>query len=290
MKKVAVHNRDFHADDVFAVAILRLIYPKIKIIRTRDIEELKKVDIRVDVGRKYDPKTNDFDHHQGVEERENGIPYASAGLIWKHFGKKLVSSDEVFNYIDEKIIQFVDADDAGLDTYSIKKLDPYTIADFIKGLNPQWPNETTKLFNKYFEEAVSVINKLLKREIEAAEELVKSKEIIREKIKESNGKYLLLEEYIPWKNVVVEESDLDYVVYRDPVEGKWVIRAVPISLDGFENRKDLPKEWSTLEGKEFEEISGVKDVIFCHKNLFIAFTKSKESALKLVEIAIQRKK
>src|SRR3989344_7405912 len=112
MKTIAVHSGDFQADDVFAVSIIRLLYPEIKIIRSRDEEVLKHADIRADVGGKYDPSTHDFDHHQtgGAGMRENGIPYSSAGLVWKHFGKKLVSSDEVFNYIDEKIVQWIDAD------------------------------------------------------------------------------------------------------------------------------------------------------------------------------------
>ena len=36
--KIAVHEGKFHADDVFAAAILTLVFPKIKIIRTRDEE------------------------------------------------------------------------------------------------------------------------------------------------------------------------------------------------------------------------------------------------------------
>jgi len=90
MKIIAVHNGEFHTDDVFAVAILKLIYPNLIAIRTRDKDKLKEVDARVDVGFKYDPSSGDYDHHQkeGAGKRKNGVPYASAGLIWKHFGKK----------------------------------------------------------------------------------------------------------------------------------------------------------------------------------------------------------
>lgn len=289
MKKIAVHNGEFHADDVFAVAILKLIHPEVKVIRTRDKEELKNADARIDVGQSYNSGTNDFDHHQqgGAGERKNGIPYASAGLIWKHFGEKLVSSSEVFDYIDEKIIQFVDADDVGLDTYTIKKSNPYTIADFIHGLNPGWPNQTEELSNKYFEEAVPTITNLLKREIETSEELIKARKIIREEIKKSNGEYLLLEKYLPFRKTVTEESDLKYVVYPHATEDYWCLFAVPLSMNTFENRKNLPKEWGGLVDETLQKITGVKDAKFCHNNLFLAIANSKEGAIKLAELALK---
>ncbi len=291
MKKIAVHGRDFHADDVFAVAILKLIYPKVKVIRTRDEDKLKEADARIDVGNVYNPNTNDFDHHQkgGAGKRENGIPYAASGLIWKHFGKKLVSSDDIFDYIDRRIIQYIDANDNGLDTYTTKKLSPYTIADFVDGLGPPRLNQSEELFNKYFKEAVSIITKLLKREIEAAKELIKAREKIREKIKKSNGEYLLLEEDIPFRKIVTEESDIKYVIYPDPLEDYWCVLAIPVSLNTFENRKDLPKKWAGLIEKDLQRVTGVKDAKFCHNNLFFAIAKSKEGAIKLVELALNNK-
>ena len=47
--KIATHSGNFHADEVTAVAILKLIYPKAKVIRTRDEKKLNETNIRVDV-------------------------------------------------------------------------------------------------------------------------------------------------------------------------------------------------------------------------------------------------
>ena len=77
MKKIGTHNGVFHADDVFACATLSLIFPDSEIVRSRDPKILASCDFRVDVGGKYDPSTNDFDHHQGKILRDNGIPYAA---------------------------------------------------------------------------------------------------------------------------------------------------------------------------------------------------------------------
>lgn len=286
---VATHNGTFHADDVFAIAILRIVYSGLKIVRTRDKKELENADIRVDVGGTYSFSTSDFDHHQkgGAGERENGIPYASAGLIWKHFGRKLVSSDEVFEQIDKKIIQYVDANDVGISGYRVEELEPYTISDFISGLNPHWPDVSAELFNSYFEEAVSMIVSLLRREIDSAEGVIKAKKILREKIKHSDKDYIILEEYLPWKETLVNESNLKYILYPDAVEDKWLICAVPVSLNSFENRRNLPKSWAGLTDDKLQKASGVSDALFCHNNLFIAVAKTKKGAIKLVELALK---
>ncbi|PIN90097.1 metal-dependent hydrolase [Candidatus Pacearchaeota archaeon CG10_big_fil_rev_8_21_14_0_10_34_76] len=288
--KIATHNNLFHADEVFALAILKMIYPDTILIRTRDSARLQEADIRVDVGGKYDSEGGDFDHHQAEFDlkRENGIPYASAGLIWKHFGGK-VAGKEVVDYIEKELIQQIDANDTGFDTYSINVCKPYTISDFIKSLNPSWSEQSEESFNRNFEDAVLIATKLLRQEIKRAEEVINAKNKIILKINESDKEYIILEGRIPWKETVVENSDLKYVISYDKIEDNWAILAVPISMNSFENRKDLPAEWGGLFNKDLQKITGVKDAIFCHKKLFFAISKSKEGAIKLVEIALGKK-
>ena len=49
------------------------LFPEIKVIRSRDADVLKDVDARVDVGKKHDHSTLDYDHHQqGVRHRIDG--------------------------------------------------------------------------------------------------------------------------------------------------------------------------------------------------------------------------
>ena len=83
--KVATHPGNFHADDVFAIAALELVHGPLEVVRTRDPERQAAADLRVDVGGRSDPAAGDFDHHQkgGAGTRENGIPYASFGLVWR---------------------------------------------------------------------------------------------------------------------------------------------------------------------------------------------------------------
>lgn len=285
MKLAATHSGSFHADDVFAAAILKLIYPNIKFIRTRDEKEYSKADLRFDIGMKYNIKTNDFDHHQekGAGIRNNEIPYASAGLIWKHFGKKLVDSKEAFNYIDEKLIQPIDASDNGIQTIEITKLTPYTINQMIKSFNPDWQNEKQD-YNSNFLKALKIAIYILKQEISKANGIMIAKSIVRKAIKKSDGKIIILDKFCPWKKTIIEESNAKYLIY--PSSDNWHAQTVPISIDSFESRKPFPKEWGG-KTKDLANITGINDAYFCHRKLFICGAKSKEGAIKLAKLALK---
>jgi uncharacterized UPF0160 family protein len=49
----------------------------------------------------------------------------------------------------------------------------------------------------------------------------------------------------------------------------------------------MPSSWAGKNANELSEITGVTDVTFCHKGLFIAGAKSKEGAIKLARLAIE---
>jgi len=70
------HGGKFHADDVFATALLMIVRPDIKV--TRGFVVPDGFD-----GIVYDVGCGMFDHHQEPREsRPNGVPYAAFGLLW----------------------------------------------------------------------------------------------------------------------------------------------------------------------------------------------------------------
>lgn len=287
--KVATHDGVFHADEVFAVAILKLI-SDIEIIRTRDIEKLKKADMRIDVGRKYNPKTNDYDHHQQeFKLKRNNIPYASAGLIWKHFGNKLTKSKEAFEYIDEKIIMPIDAVDNGMDYFKItKNINPYTLSTLIDSFNPLWEEENPD-YDLAFLEAVELSMKILKKEIALANSLEKANKLIKEaliKAEKDNKEYLVLNPLTPpWKKLIINEK-IKFVVYLYKKD-EWCVHSVPIKEGSFENRKLFPEPWADLTDEKLAHATGVKDAFFCHKSRFIVCCKTKQGAINIAEIAVK---
>jgi len=206
MKTVAVHSGKFHADEVFAVAILKLLHPKLEVIRTRNPEEYDAADLRVDVCGRYNPEKGDYDHHQpeGAGKRANGIPYSSAGLIWKHFGKELVNSREAWQKIDDKIIQPIDAVDNGIDTFKPILLMPYTISSVINVFNPNWKDKSS--FDESFKEAVRFATEIIKKEIHRADSIKEAEKIVLESIKESPKEYIILKKFCPWKHTIMERT------------------------------------------------------------------------------------
>lgn len=82
------HGGGFHADDVFSSALLRILNPQIEILRGNVVPE-EFDGIVYDIGR------GKFDHHQQQKlYRENGIPYAAFGLLWKEFGGLLLTDED----------------------------------------------------------------------------------------------------------------------------------------------------------------------------------------------------
>src|SRR4051794_7837337 len=140
--QVATHPGNFHADDVFAVAVLGLVHGSIDVIRTRDEAALAAADVRVDIGGASDPSTGDFDHHQrgGAGERANGIRYASFGLVWRELGAGLAGGEESAAAIDERLVQGVDANDTGqnISPALFGGIRPMSVSGVIAGFNPPW--------------------------------------------------------------------------------------------------------------------------------------------------------
>ncbi|HRH25138.1 MAG TPA: MYG1 family protein, partial [Candidatus Paceibacterota bacterium] len=120
---IVTHDNLFHLDDLFACAIIQIYLDKkeekYSIIRTRDKEVISNADYVVDVGDIYDASLNRFDHHQkgGAGARENNIPYASCGLVWKRYGELIAGSRIIADILDAKVFQVLDADDNGLEFY-----------------------------------------------------------------------------------------------------------------------------------------------------------------------------
>lgn len=287
--KIATHSGSFQADEVFAVAILSMVYDDIELIRSRDPEKYSTADIRVDVGLKYDPETGDYDHHQpeGAGVREGSeIPYAAAGLVWKHFGRQLVQTDEEHKRIDDKLMQFLDADDCGIKTYIPDKCDPYTIPKLVKAFNPSWQDEKPD-YDGQFRKCVDIAIELIKEEIHAGRGFKLAEELTKKAIEESeNPDIVVLEQYCPWKKTVMEESDAKFVVYPS-FNGEWKVQGVPVEKGAFDVKVQFPDQWAGLESDKLSEVTGVPGCIFCHRGLWIAGTTSKQAAIRLAEMALE---
>jgi uncharacterized UPF0160 family protein len=302
--KIITHNEKFHPDDVFAVATLLLFlegsdFPawrnrSVTIIRTRDESLMGDADFIVDVGSIYDEENNKFDHHQvgGAGQRENTIPFASFGLVWKKYGEHVAGSEEIADAIDEKLVQVIDAYDNGVSLFKpvIDDVDPYLITNVVFSFLPSW-HESADMFDTYFREAVTFAQELLKREIKRAQAKKEASSLVEAYYKKAENKQIIvLDQFLPWQDVLIDYPEPLFVIYprnRGVEGGKWNVSAVPIKKgQTFENRKDFPKAWAGKRDGELAKISGISDAIFCHNGLFLAVANSKAGALELAKKAI----
>jgi uncharacterized UPF0160 family protein len=290
--QVATHDGSFHADDVFAVAALRLLHPGAEVVRSRDPAVLRAAAVRVDVGLRSDPATGDFDHHQrgGAGERPNGIPYASFGLVWRAHGPALCDGDaRVAAAVDRFLVQGVDAIDTGvcLTRSLVDGVRPTTLSDLVGALNPTWEEEAgAPDRDALFAQAADIADLVLRRQIASARAYAQAEALVREAIgRAEDPRVVELDRRMPWfEPVVTEAPEALYVLY--PKSDGWGLQAVPRELGSFVNRKDLPAEWAGLDGPALAAITGVPDAMFCHPARFIAAARSREGAAELVRRAL----
>ncbi|MEK9182270.1 MAG: MYG1 family protein [Patescibacteria group bacterium] len=291
--KIATHNQHFHPDDVFAVAALSaLIKEPFKVIRTRNPLIIKNADYVVDVGGEYDEEKNRFDHHQkgGAGERANGIPYASFGLVWKKYGGEISGSDEVAKMIERKIVESTDASDNGVGLIKpmLDGVYPYSYFNVVSSLNPTW-KEKDKNYDERFMKVVESAKEILLREIEIAKHFLLGKGFVEKAYNESPDKRLvILDNEYSWKEIVNKYNEPLFVIEPNFEEGSWRIAAVRDDIYSFKNRKDLPESWGGKRGEELASETGVSDAFFCHRNLFIAAAHSRDGAIKMAKMAIER--
>jgi uncharacterized UPF0160 family protein len=291
IKNLGTHSGKFHADDVMATAILRLLLGDIKVTRTRDENILNKLDFVYDIG------LGEFDHHQlNKEMRENNVPYAACGLVWREFGTRIIKKfnskfDEdditsIFDHVDKNILQGIDAIDNGIDINS--EIRVTTISDIIQSFNPAWDSTSSK--DEAFEEAVRYATELIKRIIGKQVSVIKARVIVNEAFENRDIKEIMvLKNGCPWLQQLLKidiNTEVLFVISPDDNNTEYKIQTVKKTADTFEARKDLLE---SIRGKLSEEINSIikiDDAIFCHKAGFIASAKSMESALKIAELSI----
>jgi uncharacterized UPF0160 family protein len=292
--KIVTHNGDFHSDDVFAVATLYIVFgneAKIEVLRTRDEKEFESAGIVLDVGGVYDEAKNRFDHHQagGAGERENGIPYASAGLVWKKYGEKLCGSKEIADDIDKKLFLPIDANDNGVNIYfpTVGNFLPYTIQDLVNVFRSSWKEDLLKN-DESFMEVVGLAKKIIEREIVIARDYKEAEVLVEADYQKAEDKRLvILSGKYPWSKILMNHPEPVFVVYQDGINSFWRVRAVGEDKQVFKNRKDFPISWAGKRDKELADVTGVSDALFCHNKLFLAVARSKEGALALAKIALE---
>lgn len=293
--RIAVHNGVFHADDVFCVALMKLIEEKVEVVRTRNEEVIQSCDLAADVGE------GPYDHHQRDKIlREDGIPYSAFGLLWRDYGMRLVhllaqgeleedKLEEVVKQVAQEFITQIDASDNGimLNSYESPIM---TLSQVISSFVPMHGEE--KSMDEAFFEAVELAKHILRKEVcKWIGAYLNLKQVAQELAKQpiENTHYLVLEGGIKWKEALVTldtEEAVWFVIFEDTT-GSWRVQTVPQEIGSFAARVDLPECWGGKREEELNALTGIEGCIFCHPNLFISGNQTKVGAIQMAQLAVQ---
>lgn len=258
------HSGKFHADDVFSSALLKYLYPDIKIRRCKKAPEPSENSIIFDIG------MGKFDHHQpDAEVRENGVPYAAFGLLWRHFGKQIVNEHN-FLHFDENFVQPLDSND----NTGEKELLAYAVSLF----NPVWDSKQSA--DSAFEQAVDMAYDLLSKIFDKYKAEERAKEQVLKAYKNSTDGVVILDRYMPYKTAL-DKTDADFVVYPSNRGGYCITNVTKEN-----GEKKFPEQWRGLENSELIRISGIDRLRFCHKSGFLVAAETLESCIKAAEKAV----
>lgn len=297
INNLVTHNGSFHADDIFACATLQILLDgRIRVARTRDEKIINDADVVFDVGGVYDPDTDRFDHHQqgGAGKRENGIEYASFGLVWKKYGEQICGSKEVADEIDRKLATPIDAKDNGIDIIvpKFKDVFPYTVGRALLAGHPTWKEidvNIDEIFMKQVEKAVEILT----REIQVAKDDVEGKKIIMQGYMNAQDKRIVvLETSFPrylFQDVLSRFPEPIYLVYPGIFGKNWKIEAISKNPSTMRSRKMFPLTWrlGVNNDPKLKQLTGVPDVLFAHRGGFLVTASSKEGALQLATKALK---
>lgn len=303
---IGTHDGDFHGDELFAVVVLDELFgddnngkKEVQLIRSRDPKVLEKCDLRVDVG------GGRFDHHNKADRkyRENGVPYASFGLVWEEFGSKYLKSlydryllkydddivKEAKERLDYTIVQQIDAGDNSINVIE-KSLNDMKIIDLFEILYMQnvqqfYETYTEEKAQKRFNFAKQIAKNVLETKAINVFYGLKAKKVVMSLYEKGKQKgYIVLDECLPYKtsiNQIDTEGNIKFVISPSTdKEANWNVYAVQKRLCSREEYHQLfPDEWRGKAGEQLANVTGIKDAVFCHADGFLAVFKSKKSAI-----------
>lgn len=278
---IVTHTAPHQADEVMAICALRIIDPEIKVVRTRESALMENLSLTegamlLDVGGRYDPDKLMFDHHQpqgaGFRKPDSKEwPYATAGLVWKHYGAQVVQKlhpelsisdcEEVAGYIDDYFMRYLDAIDCGV---RLKSNGP-SVSAIIASFNPSWFEDTK---DDSFSLILDLMQVILSNFIRRYAGKILARAQVRNSKRSACGRILQLDQCLPWSDVVAEEMPqvllVTYPVEKSTGDIQWQIRTAA-NADNTP-RITLPASWGGYDGKALEQLSGIPGAVFCHRS------------------------
>ena len=292
------HDGSFHADEVFGFVVLNAaLGPTLRLRRSRDPAVIAAADIVFDVGGSYDPASGRYDHHMRdrPQRADSGLPYSSAGLLWRDFGRDALRAqlgaatpvpiiDAIWREIDDTLVRTIDAVDNG-----VTPPEATSLALLVDACKPTWDvpaHRTAEAETQGFHEAADLVAGFLRRRADHIRATLAAHELVLAAFRASPIPEILeLPHNLPWQPAVFQEQlPVLYAVY--PKGGNWMIDAMPPAPGSFAQRLPLPERWAGLRDAALSAECGVFDAVFVHPARFCGSARSRSGALAMAEAAL----
>lgn len=298
---LVTHSGGFHADELLSSVILTRLYPGAQIVRSRAPGWITPSQDRIiyDVGGAYDAEAQIFDHHQrGAPLRENGQPYSSFGLVWKHYGRDYLTAlgipaadiEDVHASFDKSFVLPIDLTDNGALSPAIAgELAGLTLPSLLETLKPSFDNREPGADDAAFHGALTIARAFVEAGIEKKAAKLRAETLVLKAI-EQTGESRILELPIgmPFRPAIVKAGADHLLFVVHPRDKDWCVTGIRRAEEGFELRADLPVSWAGLTNGDLERASGVEGATFCHNGRFIAAAKTREAAMMMAKIATKK--
>ena len=226
------------------------------------------------------------------------MPYASAGLVWRDTYKKILAAfscplslvQEAYYELDRRLVEGVDGVDNGVKAtvggefnYSI-----ISLSSIVSSFNLAWDESGNS--DNAFVDAVNIVLPIVVRLITSAISAVKSISVVDAAIDESKDNIVVLPAPgMPWQRRIFSKKSEKaqnalFVVYPTS-RGGYGVQAIPPCLGSFGQKCPFPQEWRGASIEVLKQLTGLKDVQFCHSTGFFAAAESIDSAIKLAKLA-----
>lgn len=297
---LVTHSGGFHADELLSSVILTRLFPDARIVRSRAPEWVTPSADRIiyDVGGAYDAERGIFDHHQrGAPLRQDGQPYSSFGLIWKHFGRDyLLASglpeehvEAVHASFDESYVLPTDlVDNGALNPSTAGPLAALTLPVLLETLKPVFDDTDPEATDRAFHQALALVRSLVEAKISGSAAKLRAEAMVTKAIAAAGESRILeLPFGMPFRSAIVKAGADHLLFVVHPRETDWCITTIRVADEGFEVRADLPAAWAGLNNAALEAVCGIQGATFCHNGRFVAAAKTREAALAMAELAVQ---
>lgn len=294
---LVTHSGGFHADELLSSVVLTRLFPQARIVRSRSPQWITPAADRLiyDVGGAYDAHAQIFDHHQrGAPLRDDGQPYSSFGLIWKHYGRDYLAAsnvppahvEAVHAAFDRSFVLPVDL----LDNGALSPTGPLaglTLPVLLETLKPDFDNTDPNAESAAFHGALAIARSFVEAAISRSAAKLRAESIVRQAIDATGqGRVLELPMGMPFRPAIVKAGADHLLFVVHPRDKDWCLTTIRRSDEGFEARADLPAAWAGLTDRDLEAASGVVGASFCHNGRFVAAASTREAALALADLAV----